>query len=203
MRLKRLENQWRVWMNPNDYQALLDHAHDYTAELAIRYGAEVGLRVSETANVKVAHIRNSTHPEVNERFIGVYGKDTTGKLGDMGKFRDAFIPNGLYEETLFHSFDKEIPADQEQFPVTKRTVQEWIKRAAETAAEETGNEDFAKVSSHDLRAYFATNCLIRHDMNLRVIMEVGGWNDYKSMQPYLNAMFDDVIAKEFVDAGLA
>lgn len=189
-------------MNPYDYQTLKEHAPHYTAELAIRFGAEVGLRVSETTEVTADDIHESTHPDVDAYFIGVYGKDTSGKLGDMGKYRDAFLPYDLFNHVMAHSIKEGIAPGEPQFGVTKRTVQQWIKDAAEAAAESTGNSDYNKISSHDLRAYFATDCLIRRDMNVRVVMEVGGWADYKSMQPYLNAQFDDVIAEEFEQAGI-
>ncbi len=202
MRLKRLENQWRVWLNPNDYETLLKHAHNEQARLAIRFGGECGLRVSETTNVRYEHVRQSTHPDVDAFFLEVYGKDTTGTLGEMGKFREAFIPRKLLQSVQKYVIEESLSPDDPIFGVTKRTIQAWIKRAAETAAEETGVEDFEKVSSHDLRAAYATDCLIRRDMNVRVVMAVGGWGDYKSMEPYLNATFDDVIADEFEDAGI-
>lgn len=190
-------------MNPHDYQTLLANAPHERGRLAIRFGAEVGLRVSETTNVQVNHVHESTHPEVDCHFISVLGKDTTGKLGEMGKYREAFLPYELYNKMMALSIKQGAAPNQPIFDVTKRTVQAWVKDAAESAAEATGNENFARISSHDLRAYFASTALIRHDMNVRVVMEVGGWSDFKSMQPYLNAQFDDIIAAEFQQAGIA
>lgn len=201
MRLKQLENQWRCYLNPHDYQTLRDHAESKTADLAIRLGGEVGLRVSESAAVRTGHVRPSTHPDVDQLFLSVYGKDTTGTY-DEGKYRDAFLPEPVYGHMLRVAIENNAGPEEDLIPVTKRTTQEYVKRAALAAADATGTEEFEYVSSHDLRAYWATDCLIRRNMNVRVIMEVGGWNDYKSMQPYLNAAFDDVIAAEFVEAGV-
>ena len=34
-------------------------------------------------------------------------------------------------------------------------------------------------------------------------MALGGWVSRETMEPYLNAMFDDIILNEMVNAGLA
>lgn len=204
MRTKRLgNNTWRVYLNPHDYENLRDAAASFQAELAIRLGGEVGLRVNETAKVKPEHIKPSTNPEVEAHFLRVpEGKDTTGQLDD-GKYREAFLPVDVERLLTRYVRTNEIATGEDVFDVTKRSVQNYIKRSAAKAAEETGDDDFLKVSSHDLRAYFATTCLVRKGMNPEVVMEVGGWTDYESIKPYLDAPDDDVIAGEFEKAGMA
>lgn len=201
MRLKQLENQWRCYLNPTDYRRIRACSESRRAHIAIRLGGECGLRVSETSVAKPGDIRESTSG-VDARFLGVFGKDTSGKRED-GKFRDVFLPESLYREIQKHADENDINSDDDLIPVTKRTTQEYIKRAAETAASRYDLEEYGRVSSHDLRAYFATHHLIRLGIKPEVVQAVGGWKDYKSMEPYLEAQFDDVITESFNEAGIA
>jgi len=49
--------------------------------------------------------------------------------------------------------------------LTERGVRDVVKRTAERAAEETGDEDFRHVSSHDLRRRFAQRLLVDKQVN--------------------------------------
>jgi len=59
--------------------------------------------------------------------------------------------------------------------LTERGVRDVVKRTAERAAEETGDEDFRHVSSHDLRRRFAQRLLVDKQVNPRVVMADGRW----------------------------
>lgn len=203
MRLKRLENQWRCYLNPTDYATLREHANHRAAELAIRLGGECGLRVSETSEASLDDIRTSTADGVSGRFLRVLGKDTSGKLGK--KYRATFLPPSLHDMIVSHVLDSDEhdAPDADILPVSKRTCQAYVKRAAENAAEETGIEDYNKVSSHDLRAFFATDLLVRKGVKPEVVMAVGGWTGYDTMKPYINAQFDDIIFDEMQRVGIA
>ena len=78
-----------------------------------------------------------------------------------------------------------------------------MKRTAESAAEATGDEDFYHVSSHDLRRRFAQRLLVDREMNPRVVMQVGGWDSFQAIEPYLNAPTEDVVDEAFEEVGLA
>ena len=77
-----------------------------------------------------------------------------------------------------------------------------IRRTASRAAEETGDGDFRKVSSHDLRRRFAQRLLVDQQMNPRVVMAVGGWDSFAAIEPYLNAPSEDVIDEAFAELEL-
>lgn len=203
MRLKQLENQWRVWLHPDEYKRLRACAESRRAHIAIRLGGECGLRVNETASFRPEQLRPTEVDVVDDAYmLSVYGKETTGTF-EEGKFRETFVPKSLYREICIHAAEEGIEVDEELIPVTKRTTQEYIKRAAIAAAERYGNEHFEKISSHDLRAYWATDLLIRRKVDENVVMALGGWATRDNLEPYLNAQFDDVILEEMVDAGLA
>lgn len=203
MRLKQLENQWRVWMHPKEYQQLRSCAESRRAHIAIRLGGECGLRVSETATLQPRQLRPVEIDVVDDAYmLEVWGKETTG-THEEGKFRETFVPKELYQEICIHAAEEGIEVDEPLIPVTKRTTQEYIKRAAETCAERYDNHHFSKVSSHDLRAFWASDLLIRKEVDENVVMALGGWKERKNLEVYLNAAFDDIIMREMVKAGLA
>jgi hypothetical protein len=44
--------------------------------------------------------------------------------------------------------------------------------------------------------------LLREGVDIEVVMEIGGWADRQSMDPYLNASFDDIIQGGLAEAGV-
>lgn len=195
MRSERLGNGWRLYLNEHDYRTLLGVCDDLQTELAVRFGGECGLRVSETVELQPGDIRESTHPNVETTFLRVrHGKDTTGKRED-GKFREAWLPSRVESAAHEYAMREKIDESEPFFSVCKRTLQGYLKDVGLEAADETGEDMWRHFSSHDLRAFFATNLLVRYDVNPEVVKEVGGWSDYKALKPYLDKPSDDIIAK--------
>jgi len=85
------------------------------------------------------------------------------------------------------------------YELTERGVRAVVKRTAEAAAEQTGDEDFEHVSSHDLRRRFAQRLLVDENMNPRVVMQVGGWSSFQAIEPYLNAPTEEVVDDAFAE----
>nr|WP_240145846.1 hypothetical protein [Halococcus salsus] len=77
-----------------------------------------------------------------------------------------------------------------------------MKSAATRAVDRTGNDDSRKVSSHDLRRHFAHSCLVCERMNPRVVMGIGGWDNYQSFELYLNKLSIEAIVAEFAHASI-
>lgn len=200
MRLKTLGNQMRVYMNPNDYETMIDSAESRRAEVAMRCMGEMGLRVSET-NFKMEQVRESSHQDVDILFLTVHGKDTSGENED-GKRRDVWMPRDLYERLQMYQKNENLSDHHPILPLTTRTISRDVKQSAKNAALKTGNEDFNYVSCHDFRAYFATNMLLREGVDVEIVMELGGWVDRETMDPYLNASFDDIIQGGLAEAGV-
>jgi integrase len=86
--------------------------------------------------------------------------------------------------------------------LSERGVRDVIKRTAKQAAKETGDDDFHYVSSHDLRRRFAQRLLVDRQMNPRVVMQVGGWDSFQAIEPYLNAPTPEVVNKAFEEIDL-
>lgn len=64
------------------------------------------------------------------------------------------------------------------------------------------DEDFRHVSSHDLRRRFAQRLLVDENLNPRVVMQVGGWDSFQAIEPYLNAPTPEVVDDAFAEVGL-
>lgn len=197
----------KVWLTRPEYSTLLEHAPGAQTRLAIRYGGEVGLRVSEIASVTPgAHTESAVNigsvpgaesgrETVKVTWLAVHGKDTSGDTD--GKRRDALVPDDLATQSRLYQLEHNIDDDEPLFDVTPRTVRNWITDAAAAAAAATGKEDFRSVSSHDLRRYCATRLLQVHGMNPEVVMTVGGWDSYQALRPYLQSPVEEVIAAEY------
>ncbi len=201
MRLKQMKKQMRVYMNPQDYDTMIDCADSRRAEVAMRCMGEMGLRVSEVADLKMEHIRESTHEDVDILFLTVHGKDTSGDSED-GKRRDVWLPRDLYGRLQTYASNENRSDSHPLILKSKRTIQSDIEASREHAVRKTGNGDFGCVSCHDFRAYFATNMLLREGVDVEVLMEIGGWKDRDSMDPYINASFDDIIQAGLGEAGV-
>jgi integrase len=130
------------------------------------------------------------------------GKDTQSGTGEP---RDAFLPDAVEREMLELQYSEQLDDDDAYFPVTSGRVRQMVWEAAEDVAShvEDGADlpgsasDWQKVSSHDLRRFFAHSCLVRRAMNPRVVMEVGGWSSFSAIEPYLNKPTKQNIAEEF------
>ena len=165
----------------------------------IRLGGEVDLRPFEIPQGKPKHVRRSE--DGNHYFLRVpRSKDISGT---GGKSRDAFLSQDPQARLHQDANGNGIADDELHFPYSPRWVQECVKIAVRNAYDETGNEDWLKFSSHDLRVYFGHMMLIEERMNPEVMMDVGGWKDYESIKPYFGKPSEENIISEFERVGRA
>lgn len=199
MRIERNENHhsYRCWLTPDEYKTLKQTAGSYRDSLIIQLGGEVGLRSFEIPQIRPEHIKRV---DGHARIRVPEGKDTEGS---GGKPRDAYLPESVESELLRYANVEGIGQDEQLIDLTERTVQRRVKATAETVAEETGDSDWQKVSSHDLRRYYAQTLLVRERVNPRVVMQVGGWSSFSAIEPYLNAPTPEVVNDEFEETSVA
>ena len=191
------EDQYKVWLTDSEIEDLRRAAASYRDDIIIQLGAFVGLRAFEIPQIQPRHIKTSDSGRYRLRVPR--GKDTTDS---GGKPRDAYLPDDV-EHDLQRYQNAENIAPREPFvDLTERGVRSVVTRTAEKAAEETGDEDFLKVSSHDLRRRFAQRLLVDEGMNPRVVMQIGGWNSFAAIEPYLNTPTEDVVDQAFAKTGL-
>lgn len=201
MQLKTLENSTAVFMNDHDYDVVLKSRDSRQAGLAMQIMGRSGPRVGIVADMVHGQIEQSTHPDVDLWFYRVQTKDTLARDTD-GKWNKYWIPADVKEAIDRYAEDKNLSPSDPYFRVSKRTVQNWVKRSAKNAAKRTGNEHYEKISAHDFRRYFATNLTVRQNVDPEIVMTLGGWEDRATFwNNYVNTKFDDAIQASLADAG--
>lgn len=188
------EDEMKVWLTDGEIEDLRRAAANYRDDIIIQLGAYVGLRAFEIPQVSPADISETDTGQYRLRVPR--GKDTTG---GGGKPRDAYLPDAVERDLQQFQNAENIAPKNSFVDLTERGVRAVVKRTAEAAADETGDEDFRYVSSHDLRRRFAQRLLVDENMNPRVVMQVGGWDSFQAIEPYLNAPTPEVVDDAFAD----
>jgi len=189
-------NSTKVWMTDEELDDLRRAAASRRDDIIVQLGAYVGLRAFEIPQIQPRHIKQ----EGNQYRLRVpEGKDTAN---GEGKPRDAFLPSSVERDLRQFQTSHNIAPRDPFIELTERGVRAAVKRTAEAGAEQTGDDDFHHVSSHDLRRRYAQRLLVEKELNPRVVMQVGGWDSFQAIEPYLNAPTPDVVNEAFEDAGL-
>ena len=177
------DGSWNVWLSREEYRALPRAADSFEREVAIRLMGDSGLRAHEVLDVEPRHISRMGDGRHYELEV-VGGKDTTGEF-DQGKHRETWLP--IEVESFINRYiqSEGLEDDEPLVDVSKRTVQNWVKWAAKDAADETGDPDYERVSSHDLRRAWANHLLVEEGVSPRIVMALGGWSSYDAIEPYL------------------
>ncbi|WP_311171791.1 site-specific integrase [Halobellus ordinarius] len=191
-------DQYKVWMTDDELEELRRAAATHRDDLVIQLGGYVGLRAFEIPQVCPKHVKRTDDGD-HYRIRVPEGKDTTG---NGGKPRDAYLPADVEGDIHRYRNAADIDRSEPLVDLSERGIRDVVKRTAEQAAEQTGDDDFRHVSSHDLRRRFAQRLLVDEQVNPRVVMQVGGWDSFQAIEPYLNAPTPDVVNEAFEEAGL-
>lgn len=192
-------DQYKVWMTDDELEELRRAASSHRDDLIIQLGGYVGLRAFEIPQVTPKHVKRTPDGD-HFRLRVPQGKDTTG---NGGKPRDAYLPSEVEGDIHRYQNAADLDRGEPLVDLTTGGVRDVVKRTAERAAEATGDDDFRYVSSHDLRRRFAQRLLVDRQMNPRVVMQVGGWDSFQAIEPYLNAPTPEVVNDAFEEAGFA
>jgi integrase len=198
MRKERTGSGFKVWLTDDEIEQLRRAAGSRRDDLIIQLGAFVGLRAFEIPQVTPGHVRRAGDGD-HYRLRVPRGKDT--KTGE-GAPRNAYLPADVERDLYQYQRDEQLDDDDPYVDLTAGGVRAVVRRTADAAAERTGDDDFADVSSHDLRRRFAQRLLVDHGMNPRVVMEVGGWSSFGAIEPYLNAPTEEVVNAAFAEVDL-
>lgn len=66
----------------------------------------------------------------------------------------------------------------------------------------TGDTDYERVSSHDLRRCWAQHLLVEEGVSPRIVMALGGWSSYDAIEPNLTAPTEDNIIDSMSEVSL-
>jgi integrase len=194
------DGSWNVWMNREEYHELPRSAADDEREVAIRLMGDCGLRVAETLDVTPSDVKRTT--DGAHHMLNVEGgKDTTGEYDD-GKQRETWLPRETEVRLARLGKQRDLDDDEPYITVGKRQVQNWLADAAATAAEERDNDDYRKLSTHDLRRCWANHLLVEEHVSPRIVMALGGWSSYDAIEPYLAEPSESNIIESMTAASL-
>jgi integrase len=194
------DGTYNVWMDREEYRELPRAASTHEREVAIRLMGDAGLRASEVLGVRPEHIKRAKDGRHYQLEV-VSGKDTTGEY-EGGKQRETWLP--VDTEAVINRFirDNKIGHEAPLIDKSVRTLQNWVADAAEQAAEVTGDPDYERVSTHDLRRCWANQLLVEENVSPRIVMALGGWSSYDAIEPYLAAPTEDNIIASMSSVGL-
>lgn len=169
-------DQYKCWLTDDEFEELRRASGSIRDDLVIQLGGFVGLRAFEIPQVAPKHVKRTPDGD-HFRLRVPEGKDTTG---NGGKPRDAYLPRDVEGDIHRYVSTEDVGRREPIVDLSESGVRTVVKRTAERAAENTGDEDFCHVSSHDLRRRFAQRLLVetgepprRHDRR-RVGLLPGG-----------------------------
>lgn len=171
----------KCWLRyPDEIEALARAARerDWTRRIAIRLMGNVGLRASGVPTAKPQGLKRNDEGAYWE--LEVRGKNTTG--GEKAT-RDAYVPEGVARELENYAKERDISPSEPYVTASVDSIRRWVREAREPLRNES--ERWQHVSSHDLRRSWATHFLVEKGVHVRVMMEIGGWSSYNSIEPYL------------------
>lgn len=127
-------------------------------------------------------------------------KDTTDSDNGDGLDRFSWCPMWLYEEIEAWCEAEGIGEDEAIYPDSPSKYGKEIRRLRTQLAEQTGEDDWLEVTSHDFRRFYATNMVRRLNVPKPLVKYMGSWNSPGSMQPYLEARIPIDIQNELFKA---
>jgi len=195
MEIERNANHhsYKCWLTRDEYRQLRRAAPDHRDALVIRLGGEVGLRSFEIPQIQPQHVRRTDDGD-HYRLRVPRGKDTSGS---GGKPRNAYLPAEVESDIHRYARTHDLGDSDVLVDLSPRSVQRVVSETAELVEQDTGNPDWGKVSAHDLRRYFAHQLLVENQMNPRVVMKVGGWENFQSIKPYLSKPSESTVNDAF------
>lgn len=197
--------QHQCWLSTDEATAMIDVAEQRSRKhhVVISAGLKMGLRANEFTKIRP----NDMHEQAGAFFMRIRDAKDTRADGD-GKFRDAYLPRTVEHALLRLQSSEGISDDELFFPVHKSRIRQMVREVADDTADQADTtdvpgrpEDWRRVSSHDLRRYFAQTALRRKEMDAAVVMDTGGWDSMEALSPYLTKPTPEEVAAEFQGVG--
>ena len=159
----------KVWLSQTEVDQLVDVASDTERRVAFELGARCGLRSAEVLDV--------APQDVVRTDAGAMLRIWNGK-GD--KYRETPMPSNLATTIETIGDVRSEPSDDPLLSVdSTRSLRRWVQEAREQLADETGDEGWHFLSTHDLRRTWAT-ALANDEVDPLLVLEWGGWEDLET-----------------------
>lgn len=181
------DEKMRAWLTDDELDALYEqYDGEYEQQIALKLMGECGLRSHEVLDVSRGDIRQMDAADGGYKLRVREGKGE--------KYRETVIPNDLRRQLVMHCDYSDIGDGEPVIDVTRRTLRNWVRRAADSLEEQ--DDGWHNVTTHDLRRSWAGR-LVNSEVSASVIMELGGWSDYRTFRDhYLNEVSDKTVARE-------
>lgn len=181
-----MDSRVRVFYAPHEYQKYLQVC-DRETRLTVRIMGESSPRRGITCELTPRDFFIPDAPDVDLAFVKLREtKDSSeGENVLGGQYRISWVPWSLYELIQQYCEDERISEDEEIISVDGARLNGRIKEYAEIAAERYGDPDYLYTTSHDFRAYYATNMVRRLNVPKDTVKEMGGWGSDAAIEPYL------------------
>lgn len=183
VRIDDSDTDVKAWLSfPNEVEQLESKAREWgwEYEILVQLCVRVGCRVSGALTGRPESLEWNSDGEYWQ--ITILGKNTKGGQKTV---RDAYVPKEVKRNLDRYQSERGIDPDEPYVDKSVDTARRWIRNITNEIAEETDEERWEHVSSHDLRRSWATYHLVERSTNVRVMMEVGGWSSYSAIEPYL------------------
>ncbi len=159
----------KVWLSENEVDQLIGAADSTEQEIAFSLGARCGLRSKEWLDV--------TPRDVVDTDAGTMLRVWEGK-GD--KFRETPMPPNVATQIRTAAEYGDGGKDDPILSVSStRSLRRWLESARQELAEETGDEGWLELSTHDLRRTWAT-ALADAEVDPLLALDWGGWEDLET-----------------------
>lgn len=179
----------KVWLSESDVSKLTESIDTTKERIAIRLMLDSGLRTKEVLRARPTDVKDMDGSETDMKKLRVLD-------GKGDKYRETWIPNDLAESIRIYTDLADIDDDEHLIDVRRQTVQRWIRNVRDDLQEQTDDEGWKHLTAHDLRRTWGTRA-IENDVLPTVVMQAGGWEDFKTFQEhYMGVHGDSVVARE-------
>lgn len=178
----------KVWLSGQEVDRLMNTTDDTEKRIAYRLMVDCGLRTKE--------VLRATPNDVQPMDGDIDGFKLRVWEGKGDKYRETWVPGDLAESIRIYADMADKQPDEPLINTTRQTIQRWIQRARSALEAETEDEGWQYLTAHDLRRTWGTRA-IEADMSPTVVMQAGGWDDFKTFQEhYMGVHSDAVVARE-------
>ena len=172
----------KCWLTPDELDRLERVAGEdgWQREITMQLMGRCGLRADEVSYPSSDDLRWSDDGAI--WLFEVRGKNTKGGRPTV---RDAWMPEDVADDLHKYTRERGLPGSDPWVDASTSSIRRWVKEATHQIANETDNDRWHHVSSHDLRRSWATYHLVERQVDVRTMMSLGGWSDYSAIEPYL------------------
>jgi len=159
----------KVWLSQSEVDRLVATAADTEQRVAFELGTRCGLRSKEILDVAPQDVATTE--------AGAMIRVWEGK-GD--KYRETPAPANLATTIETIGDVRDAPNDESVLSIdSTRSLRRWVQNAREELAEETADEGWNYLSTHDLRRTWAT-ALANDEVDPLLVLDWGGWEDLET-----------------------